>query len=99
MNWRHQEVHPVARTIGAASDCDFVRVVKGKGIALLPLVFPFNLEHTFETACVFVASLQVRANEADSAMTQIKVSWDGEWHDGDLEMASHLVVKDVAGAA
>ena len=99
MNWRHQEVHPTVRTIGAAADCDFVSVVKGKWVELLPLIQPFNLDKQLRGPGVFVATLQARANEADSDPIRLQVSWDGQWHDGDVEMASHLVVKDITRAA
>lgn len=39
--------------------------------------------------------LRAQGNERDSPSTRIKIAWDGEWLDGDVEMAKHLVVKEL----
>lgn len=95
LQWRHQEIHPLARTIGPAADCDLCSTVKGKWVELNPLIVPNNLTARRREATTMVVSLQARANEAQSAITRFQISWDGKWADGDTEMSSHLVVKQV----
>lgn len=93
MRWRHQEVFPPARTIGPSADCDLCSVVKGKWLELLPLIAPYNLEVKRRQKSLVVLSLQARANEADSAILRVQISWDGGWEDGAQEMKRHIVVK------
>jgi hypothetical protein len=106
LQWRHQQAYPAARTIGSAIDCDLCNVVKDKWIELSPLIVPNNLltrrklpenrltRQPTNWSTNMVVTLQARANEGESAITRFLISWDGEWEDGDIEMAKHLVVKE-----
>jgi len=94
IRWRHQEIHPLARTIGPPADCDLCNVVKDKWIELSPLIIPNNLNARKREAVTMVVSLQARANEGESEITRFQISWDGKWEDGDIEMGRHLVVKE-----
>lgn len=93
MRWRSQESFPVARTIGPAADSDLCCVVKGKWLELLPLITPYSLTAKRSGAASIVLSLQLRANEADSGILRVQISWDGRWEEGMQEMMRHLVVK------
>jgi hypothetical protein len=93
MRWRNQELFPPTRTIGPPYDSDLCYVVKRKWLELLPLITPYNLNVKRTEKCLVVLSLQARANEADSAILRVQISWDGGWDDGTLEMKSHLIVK------
>ncbi len=93
IRWRHQEIHPLARTIGPPADCDLCNVVKDKWVELSPLIMPNNLTARKREAATMVVSLQARANEGESEITRFQISWDGKWEDGDAEMTRHLVVK------
>jgi hypothetical protein len=95
IRWRHHEVFPDARTIGPSVDCDLCSVMMDHGVSIHPIIKPFSLTTTWNQAVTFVISLQARSNESDSAICRIKISWDGEWSDGEKEMASHLVVKQL----
>ncbi len=92
MRWRHQEIYPLSRTIGAQADCDLLSVVKAKGLLLHPVIAPNNLPTTYARKVDLIVSLQARSNEASSQMLSLRVSWDGEWNDGEVEMARHLLV-------
>lgn len=96
LRWKFQEIHPLVRTIGPAADCDLCSVVKGKWIELHPLVVPNNLQAHRAGKADFVVSLQARSNEGESKIHRFRISWDGQWHDGENEMANHLVVKEVS---
>ena len=93
IRWRNQEFVPVLRTIGPDADCDFCRVEKKGKLALMPLVPANNLPTVWTGACSFVATLQARSDVADSQMLRVRVSWDGQWHDGVEEMKQHLVIE------
>ncbi len=93
LGWRHQQLYPPARTIGAPADADLCSVVKNKWLELHPLVVPFNLEVRRRESCTFVLSLQAQGSEGDSPVIRIKITWDGKWHDGAQEMRRHLILE------
>lgn len=99
IQWMHQQIHPLARTIGPAAYCDLCSVVKNKWVQLHPLIVPNNHLMLWKKPMTIVAGLQARANEGESAITRFQISWDGKWEDGDTEMACHLVVKDITEKA
>jgi hypothetical protein len=90
--WKHQPLFPPLRTVGPASEVDLCSVVKGKWLQLHPLITPFNLEAIRRTRTSLILSVQAKANECDSGVLQLQVSWDGEWDDGAQEMKRHLVL-------
>ena len=90
--WRHQEIYPPARTIGADADSDLCHVVKEKWLELHLLVTPFNLEAKRTSACDMILTLQARANEADSPVEKIRLAWNGKWDSGSREMRQHLAI-------
>ncbi|HXF76019.1 MAG TPA: hypothetical protein VNN13_07995 [Methylomirabilota bacterium] len=93
LGWRHQQLYPASRTIGAPADVDLCSVVKNKWVAIHPLVTPFNLEVQRRQASTFVLVLQAQSGEADSPTIRVKIAWDGKWHDGAQEMRGHLSVE------
>ena len=99
VQWTHQAIHPVSRTIGPGAYCDLCSVVKGKWIQLHPLIVPNNFPLQKRTATTLVVSLQAKSNEGESSIARFQIAWDGEWEDGDIEMTRHLVVKDVTEKA
>jgi hypothetical protein len=93
MRWRDQEVVPLAQTVGAAKDADFLMVQRTEAkVSLMPLLVPNNLRAQRTGGCRFVARLQARSEQVDSDVLRIQVAWDGVWEDGDAEMQGHLVV-------
>ncbi len=96
MRWRDQEVHPLARTIGAPAECDLCAVIKGKWIELQTLIAPLALERQRRGACHIVLTLQARGVETDSNLLRIEIAWDGLWADDSEDMARHLVVTAVS---
>ena len=94
LSWRHQEIHPLARIVGHAADCDLCSVIKGKWLQLHPLVVPFNLNALRREPTQLRVLLQARSVEADSKHLAIEISWDGQWADGEKEMMRHMVVRE-----
>ena len=64
VQWTHQAIHPVARTIGSGAYCDLCSVVKDKGIQLHPLIVPNNFPSPISAAKTLVVSLQARPRHA-----------------------------------
>ena len=95
--WRHQAIHPLARTIGADAHCDLLCVVENKWVEVLTILktvdFPFTQKRNpFQGV---VLTVQARGAETDSKVMRIRISWDGRWNAGDVEMGRHLEVQDV----
>lgn len=99
IEWTHQAIYPVARTIGAAASCDLCSVVKDNWIRLHPLLSPHNLTVKWPGPTQLTVSLQARGNEGESAISRFHIAWDGKWADGDSEMTRHLIVKDITEKA
>jgi hypothetical protein len=91
--WMHQPVLPVLRTVGPVAQADLCSVVKDKWFQLHPLIPPSNLDVTRRSTTRMILSVQARSNEIDSSVLRLAVSWDGQWHDGSLEMQTHFTVK------
>jgi hypothetical protein len=92
LGWRHQQLYPSARTIGAPADVDLCSVVKGKCLQIHPMVAPFNLDVQRERPCTFVMMVQAQGSEGDSPVMRVEIAWDGKWHDGSREMQGHLSI-------
>jgi hypothetical protein len=96
LRWRHQEVHPLARTVGSPKHCDLCYVVEGKWLEIPTLTTPLNVKPFTlrrETPLRMVISLQAKSNEVDSSIVRFDVSWNGEWEDGADEMAQNFIVR------
>jgi len=99
LKWRQQETITGPRSIGPTAHADLCSIVKNKWVQLHPLYVPFNLNLIYRNAIRIRLTVQARSLEADSAPVQVELSWDGQWHDGATEMASHLKIniKTLAG--
>jgi hypothetical protein len=96
MRWRHQEVHPLTRTVGASKDCDLFNVVEDMWFDVPTILYPNNLVAlTFNRPgpVKMVVSVQAKAVEVESKVVRFEVSWDGKWSDGADEMAKNFIVK------
>lgn len=97
LRWKYQEIMPLSRTIGPHADGDLCSVIKNKWVQLHPLILPHNLADLAVRRGPFemVVSFQARGAEASSEMKRIRIVWDGQWHDGENEMAQHLVISEL----
>jgi hypothetical protein len=98
LTWKHQQLYPVLRTVGPASDVDLCTVVKGKWLQLHPLIVAHSLAVVRRGPTKLVLSVQAQSNECESNVLRVAVSWDGNWHDGAQEMTRHLTIKVVDDA-
>jgi hypothetical protein len=94
LRWTHQEIIPLEQTIGPSVTCDLCSVMKDKWLELHPLILPANLADLARRRqpAYMRISVQVTSSEVDSDIRQFQISWDGQWKDGEVEMAQHLVV-------
>jgi hypothetical protein len=97
LRWSLQEIRPLTRVVGPPAVCDLCSVVKGKWVELHPLIAPHNLTDLARRRekVQMIVTLQAQAAEANSDAIRIKISWDGEWKDGEAEMAKHLIIRAV----
>jgi hypothetical protein len=94
-NWRHQEVYPALRTIGADADSDLCNIVKDKWLALNLMIHPFNLNSQWKQPCSLVLSVRAQGSEAESPVIRLRIAWDGKWNDGAQEMRRHLIIEEI----
>jgi hypothetical protein len=99
LQWTHQAIHPVARTIGPSAYCDLCSVVKGQGVQLHPLIVPNNFPVIKRSKVTLFVSLQAKGIEGESPIARFRIAWDGNWEDGETEMKRHLSVKEVTEKA
>jgi hypothetical protein len=94
LRWTHQEIVPLEQTIGPNATCDLCSVVKDKWLELHPIILPANLADLARRRqpAYMRISVQVTSSEVDSDIRQFQISSDGQWKDGEVEMAQHLVV-------
>jgi hypothetical protein len=97
MTWQHQQIYPSARDIGPTAETDLCSVVKDKWVQLHVLVGAFSLERWLVRRGRFTMTLtlQARAAEIDSSQIRVKITWDGMWEPGEVEMEKHLVIRQV----
>jgi hypothetical protein len=99
IEWRHQQLFPLSRTIGADADADVCSVVEGCWLRLHLLIQPYNLKVRRDQAAILVLTLKARGDEADSNAFRMKIAWDGQWHPGAEEMRRHLKVDPLSELA
>src|SRR4029077_11820613 len=99
LRWQHQDISPLARSIGQEAAVDLLHVVALKFVAISPLVLPigFPMRDRRTAFSKVVLSVQARSAEADSEVVRVEVSWNGKWAAGEAEMADNLVVKMLPG--
>ena len=93
--WRFANFHPLYSTVGPYDICDLGHLQRGEKFMLTPLFSPSNFTTTVEANQKMRVEVKAIADNAESEPLCIEVSWDGQWSDDTLEMAKHLVVKEV----
>ena len=91
--WRHQQVVPLARTIGAEADIDLCSIGETGRLSLHLLLTPNNLQAIRQNTSNLVLTVQARGNEGDSPLFRVKIAWDGKWDLGAAEMRKHMVIE------
>ncbi len=99
LRWQHQEIYPVARTIGTPINCDLCAAVNDGNFFLYPIVTPNNLRNQRMSPIHLVLSFQARSDQCLSPIIRIKIDWDGEWDAADAEMQKHFQIEDITAKA
>ncbi len=92
LRWKHHDFFPAQRTIGAPIEAELCNVIKGKGLALNPMINPTNLQPIYKGRTDLILTVRAHSNECDTPVLRLRVVWDGEWHDGAHEMQRHMSV-------
>jgi hypothetical protein len=66
-----------------------------KWVELHPLILPANLTAQYRQDAHVTVTVQATSSEADSNICRIRISWDGQWQDGEVEMAQHFILAEL----
>lgn len=92
---RNQSHNPLKHDIGPSKHFDVCSVLnQGSCILLHPILTPNNLRTAWAGPQHLVLSFQARSTEVDSDIVRIKIVWDGKWHEGANEMATHFRISE-----
>ena len=92
LTWVRQEVYPLLRTIGPDAEANLLRIREDGWFQFETIVRPHHLPQPGIGTARFWVTVQARSNEADSRPRRFRVTWDGQWQDGQCEIERHLVV-------
>jgi len=93
--WRFSNFHLLYSIVGPDDICDLGHLIRGDKFRLTPFVFPANFTGVLEANQRMRVEVKAVADNAESQSLCIDISWDGIWSDDTLEMAKHLVVKEM----
>ena len=93
--WRFTNFHLLYSIVGPDDICDLGHLIRGGKFKLTPFVFPSNFTGTLEPNQRMRVEVKAVADNAESKPLCIDISWNGNWSDDTLDMAKHLVVKEV----
>jgi hypothetical protein len=82
--------------VGSPVLCDIGYLKFGDSFLITTYVVPNNFDRTIRARESTLMLVRAEADNAISNELWIQVSWDGQWADGDYEMQSHLVVREVS---
>lgn len=99
MVWQHQDQLGSVRNIGPSAFADIAHVVQDidpartKWLELTPTFAPYGVQLRYHEPCSLRLTLQAQSDESDSEPLTVEIRWNGQWHDGALEMAQHVLLQ------
>lgn len=93
--WRFTNFHLLYSIVGPDDICDLGHLFRGDNFRLTPYVFPSNFTGILDPNQRMRVEVKAVGDNAESKPICIDISWDGNWSDDTLDMAKHLVVKEV----
>lgn len=90
--WVRQEILPLERDIGPEADATLLFVQDDGTFVFTPLIAPNHFPKPQIGRAEFWVTLQAQSIETDSDPFRLKIVWDGQWHPGEQEIGTHLVV-------
>ena len=96
--WEYREISALLRTVGRAARAAVAVVADDstrgrKELHLMPIIEPSNFQRSYYTRTHLWVTLMATADETDSPTMRLEIAWDGEWNDGNIEMARHLTIR------
>jgi len=96
MVWTHQQLHPLARTIGHKTEAEAdLMFVREDVLQLTPMLLPNHLAASMQGETHIWVTLVARGLNGESKPLRLRIDWDGLWEKGDAEMARHLKISAV----
>jgi hypothetical protein len=95
LEWEQGEIHPLFRTVGRPARAKFVvaandTTMDQRQLHLMLLIVPSNFERSYTAATHLWVTLMAISDEGKSDEVRLEIAWDGQWDDGEAEMAQHL---------
>lgn len=95
LTWQHQGNLPGPRTIGNPANADIFAIAMspaetGPVLVLQPQIPALSLPAKHDRACKLHLAIEIRSDEAVLDDLGIWVECDGEWHQEDEDMESHV---------
>jgi hypothetical protein len=94
--WVGFPLHDPRPTVGSPVLCDLGCLRQGSDFTLVLYISPTNLNGVVQAGELIRILARAEAENARSNDIVVEIAWDGEWHDGDAEMARHLQVTQLA---
>jgi len=92
--WRFAMYHPQYSVLGSDEICD-LGYVSDKKFVFSTFGDPTYFLGTVEPNQRVRIEIKALANNAESRPFYIDISWDGSWSEDTIQMANHLVIKEV----
>jgi len=93
--WRFSSFHPTYSVVGPYDIADLGFIKKGSEFKLTPFVEPTNFNGKISANERLQVVVQALSDSNESKPIAIDVFWDGKWIDDTIEMAKHLIVRQV----
>jgi len=93
--WRFSNIHPQYAVVGPDDYADLGHISSGKKFVLTPFVYPNNFPGSLQAEQKMVVEIKAFADNVESPSLCLEISWDGIFTEDTLQMATHLVIKEI----
>ena len=102
LRWRHAEIYPLWRDIGASAvDVDLCALVRKKWLQLTPVILPNGFPNDtpddppgrWRKPVRLIVTVQLKGTDAESAAITFLIDWKGDWAEGNVEILEQLRIK------
>ncbi|HEX4113780.1 MAG TPA: hypothetical protein VH020_14705 [Stellaceae bacterium] len=96
LRWRHQQIQPLRMNIAAVpGQADLLCVNERGELTLETLIEPNNFQRLYTGHAHLWLTVQAQGDRFSSKPHRVEIAWDGEWDQGQVELANHLRVSVV----
>jgi hypothetical protein len=93
--WKHQQVYPSARTVGARAVADFLAISEQPSLSILTMITPNSWPVDYFKPTKMWITLVAKSSECDSEPIKVEIAWNGQWEPGETEIKKHLSIAAV----